>query len=59
MAHNETPHLLSRGGYKKLEQKLVKQKIKEHFVSIEEGNNVDSLNPPSHHPHTRNGRVPI
>jgi len=42
-----TPHLLSRGGYKMLEQKLVEQNIRAHSASIKEGNNVDSLNPQS------------
>jgi len=44
---NETPHLMSRGGYKMLELKLVEQKIKAHFTSIKEWNNVDSLKLPS------------
>ncbi|XP_068503686.1 uncharacterized protein [Phaseolus vulgaris] len=46
-AHNDTPHLLSRGGYKLLEQKMLEEKIKARYTSIEEMNSVDSLRPPS------------
>ncbi|XP_068497787.1 uncharacterized protein [Phaseolus vulgaris] len=46
-AHNDTPHLLSRGGYKLLEQRMLEEKIKARSTSIEEMNSVDSLRPPS------------
>ena len=36
-----------RGGYKMLEQKMLEKNIKAHYTSIEEGNNVDSLQSPS------------
>ncbi|KAK7373075.1 hypothetical protein VNO80_06471 [Phaseolus coccineus] len=45
-AHNETPHLLSCGGYKMLAQNMLEEKIKAHSTSIKEGNSVDSLRPP-------------
>jgi len=46
-AHNDTPHLLSRGGYKLLEQEMLEEKIKAQSTSIEKMNSEDSLSPPS------------
>jgi len=46
---NETPHKLSRGGYLLLEQRIMKEKLKEQMDST--GSNEGPLNPPS--PHNR------
>ena len=46
-AHNETPHLFSRGDYQKLDQKMVSEKMKARGGSGDDDGSADSIEPPS------------
>ncbi|CAJ1957591.1 unnamed protein product, partial [Sphenostylis stenocarpa] len=48
-AHNVTPHLLSRGGYRKLEQTMMIEKEKTRYVSSSYALSLDPPSPPSCH----------
>ncbi|CAJ1948282.1 unnamed protein product, partial [Sphenostylis stenocarpa] len=47
--HNVTPHLLSRGGYRKLEQIMMMEKEKTRFASSSYASSLDPPSPPSCH----------
>ncbi|KOM41437.1 hypothetical protein LR48_Vigan04g163500 [Vigna angularis] len=48
-AQNKNPHLLSRGGYMKLEEKIMKQKLDSRLSLSEGGDPSPPPSPPSRH----------